>query len=113
MGNDDASLGKASLWSSMIGVVLPVCLAILTFVGVSYLAPQSRLGPPPSAMEAAGWTLAFSGIHFVILELISFGCGIAARRTATGKAGLVISGVLLPLAVGLIAFLLVRAKWSW
>jgi hypothetical protein len=112
MGHDDASLGKASLWCSIIGVALPVCLAILTLVGVSYLAPQSRLGPPPSAMEAAGWAFALSGILFVLLELIAFGCGLAARRTATGKAGLVISGVLLPLVVGLIAFLLVRAKWS-
>jgi hypothetical protein len=113
MGNDNASLGKTSLWSSIFGVVLPVCLAILTFVGVSYLAPQSRLGPPPSAMEAAEWTLAFSGILFVILELIALGCGIAARGTATGMAGLVISGVLLSLVGSVITLAVVIAKWSW
>ena len=29
MGNDNATLGKASLWTSIVGVVLPVCLAVL------------------------------------------------------------------------------------
>jgi hypothetical protein len=48
------------------------------------------------------------GILFVIFELITLGCGIAARRTATGRAGLVISSVLLLLGVGLATFYIQR-----
>ncbi len=69
---DHASLGKASLWTSIIGFVLPMCLVIL-FPANAFLC----------------------GVLFVILELVALGCGIAARRTATGKAGLVISFSLL------------------
>jgi hypothetical protein len=74
MGNDYASLGKASLWCAIIGVVLPLCLLILF---------------PASASPI------LCGVLLVILELVAVGCGIAARRTATGKSGLVISGILL------------------
>jgi hypothetical protein len=72
MGNDYASLGKACLWCAIIGIVLPVCLAILV---------------PANAF--------LCGFLFVILELIALGCGIAARATVTGKAGLIISGIVL------------------
>jgi hypothetical protein len=71
MGDDYASVGKASLWCAILGGVLPVRLAILV---------------PANAL--------LCGVLFVILELIALGCGIVARRTATGKAGLVISGIL-------------------
>jgi hypothetical protein len=50
--------------------------------------------------------LAFFVILCVVLELVAFGCGLAARRTATGKTRLLISGVLLSLIVGYIAFVL-------
>ena len=41
------------------------------------------------------WPNAFCGVLFVILELTSFGCGIAARRTKIGKRGLLLSGLAL------------------
>jgi len=82
MANDNASLGKTSLWTSIVGVVLPVSLAILVAI---FLKPSSE-----KALANA-----LCGVLFVILELIALGCGIAGRRTATGKAGLVISVILL------------------
>lgn len=72
----------------MIGVVLPVCLGVL--VAVLY---KPHLGNEP------GPAYALCGLLFVILELVAFGCGIAARRMATGKAGLLISGILLLLVI--------------
>ena len=48
--------------------------------------------PSPQCAEA----------FIVLLESVAFGCGIAAKRTATGKAGLVISaGVGVFFVVGL------------
>ena len=112
MGNDYSTLGKASLWASLLGIVLPGCLTILPFVGVLYLTPHTRMGmgPPTPAAEAAGWTLVLSAVLFVLLELIAFGCGIAASRTATGRAGLVISGVVLPLAVSVFTLLWLKLR---
>jgi hypothetical protein len=72
MGDDDASFGKASLRCAIIGVVLPGCLAAL--------GPASAL---------------LGGVLFISLEWVALGFGIAARATVTGKAGLVISGILL------------------
>ena len=86
MGNDNASLGITSLCSSIIGVVLPACLAVLVAV---FIKPPNEQGP----------AYALCGVLFVILESIALGCGIATKRTATGKAGLLISGVLLLLAL--------------
>jgi hypothetical protein len=72
MGNDYASLGRASLWCAIIGIIVPGSLAILA---------------PANAQ--------LCGLLFVILELIALGCGIGARATVTGKAGLFVSGIVL------------------
>jgi hypothetical protein len=94
MGNDNISLGKASLWTSIVGIVLPVCLAVL----VAIFLNRPVLGQDP------GVAYSLCGLLFVMLELIALGCGIAARRTATGKAGLVIG--LSALLLGLVVFAL-------
>jgi hypothetical protein len=86
MDNDKASLGKASLGSSIIGIVLPGCLYVLVAM---------CLRPPGEQ----GWAYGICELLFVILELVALGCGIAARRTPTGKAGLAISGSLLLLGL--------------
>ena len=91
MGNDNPSLGKASLWSAIIGVGLPGSLAVLVVI---FLKTKEE--------QAVGY--AISGLLFGILEMVALGCGIAARRTATGKAGLVISGMILLLVLFLAAF---------
>jgi hypothetical protein len=51
--------------------------------------------------------LAVCGILLTALELIALGCGIAARSTATGKAGIVIAGIvlLLPITVLVLLFM--------
>jgi hypothetical protein len=112
---NNASLGKTSLWCCCIGIVLLVGLAVLLLVDILYLEPHTRMGtgPPTPATKAAGVTLAIGGVLFVVMELVAFGCGIVARRTAAGKAGLVISGVFLPLVLGLVGFTLHIVQWSW
>jgi hypothetical protein len=87
MGNDKVFLGKTSLWTSISGIVLPVCLAAILFVFL----------PPPGYAGLAYVALCL--ILSVILELVAVGCGIAAMRTATGKTGLVISSILLVVVI--------------
>lgn len=99
MGKDNILLGKVSLWAAVVGVVLPVCLVVV----VAMLFSHPALG------QDAGPAYACCGLLFVMLELIALGCGIAARRTATGKAGLVIGSVVLP--VGLVVFALLYPSY--
>src|SRR5438876_754246 len=75
-----ASLRKVSLWSSVTGLVLPGCWVVLD---LAYL--EGHGGKEQLAYEIFGY--AISGFLFVTLELVAFGCGIAARRTATGRVG--------------------------
>lgn len=111
MANDGGSLGKASLWISIAGLIVPVCLAILLAIWVLAFVPQSRLGPSyeNSVLILAGAALCI--VLFVVLELIALGFGIAARRTERGKVGLEISGGLLTLAVAAVAFALYRSDY--
>jgi hypothetical protein len=91
MDNDNLSLGKASLWSSIIGIVLPACLYVLVVIFLSF----------------EGLAYGACELLFVILQLVALGCGIAARRTPTGGAGLAISGSLLLLGFVFVSTFLV------
>src|SRR5207245_1379501 len=84
MGNDNSWLGKVSVWSCITGAVLPGGLLALVLF-------NERLFPLEVALGAIGPCY----MLFVILELVALGCGIAARRTTTGKVGMVISGLIL------------------
>lgn len=86
MEKDNSRLGKISLWSSFIGV-LPLC--------VLFPLAMDRINSPQGYPVAASRLLF---IFFLFVELVAFGCGVMARRTATGKAGLVSSGLLLLIA---------------
>jgi predicted Ser/Thr protein kinase len=88
-GHDNPALGKASLWLSIVGSVLPLCLAILVTVFI-----ENKDNKQTSAFMLCGVVLA-------ILELAAFGCGIAAGRTAAGKAGSIIAAIVLLLLAGL------------
>ena len=101
MDRYNPALGKASLWTAVGGFVLPVCFALLALVGVLLLKP--RLLEP--SWSEPGAVSALCGIFLVALELVALGCGMAARRTATGKAGLFLSGV--PLLLVLLGALFV------
>ena len=79
MVTDNAWLGKVSLWSSILGVILPGC----SIVVLGLVMDIHSLG-------FFVFGLLISGFLFWTLELVALGCGIAARRTATGKAGLAI-----------------------
>ena len=68
-------LGRPSLGCAIFGFVFNEC--ILGFLFANAISLQ------------------FNTVLFVILELIALGLGIAAIRTATGIAGLIISGFLL------------------
>src|SRR5438093_1881735 len=77
------SLGIVSLWSAILGLVLPGCWL------VDDLVFQGKL-------LNLGWGGLYFLIAFFPLELVALACGIDARRRATGKVGLIISaGVLL------------------
>jgi hypothetical protein len=91
MGSDNATLGKASLWTSIIGIVLPVSLAVLVAVFLKPPNEQQRL----EYERLREWANLLCAVLFVILELVALGCGIAARRTATGKIGLIVAVVVL------------------
>jgi hypothetical protein len=100
MSNDNAWLGKASLWISISGVVLPVCLAVLVFI-------LADMGSGEEALVIVIYGYSTCVLLLVLLELVAFSCGIAARGTATGKTGLVISvGIaVLFLLLGLVAWI--------
>ena len=59
-------------------------------------------------LEFAIWVPAICVLIFVPLELVAFGCGIAARRTVTGKAGILISALLLALLVIAVFYMLAQ-----
>jgi hypothetical protein len=86
--NPASGLGLISLWTAIAGVVLPALLAL----GTQLAAPPQRLS------DAFVLCCVLGGL----LELVALGCGIVARRTGTGKAGLIIAGG--SLVVGLLVF---------
>jgi hypothetical protein len=99
MTNDKAWLGRISLWSSILSVVLPGCFVVLDF---AYL--QKQINEQTLDYEILGYVI--SGFLFVTLELAALGCGIAARHTAAGKAGLVISA-----GIAILVLLFYLAAW--
>jgi hypothetical protein len=79
MDNDASWLGKASLWSCIIGIALPAFLYVLVALFLSQ----------------EGLAYGFCEFLFVILQFVALGCGIASRRTPTGRVGLLLSGGIL------------------
>ena len=75
-------LAKASLWTAIAGLVFPVGLAVLVITSDQHRLDIARLRE---------WPYALCGVLFLILELIALGCGIAARRTVSGKRRLALS----------------------
>jgi hypothetical protein len=75
----------------------PLCLALLFLINLVFphgdRVAAGAVGGP--ALIAALVVTGFCGLLFVALELVALYCGIAARGTGTGKAGLVVSGCLL------------------
>jgi hypothetical protein len=94
MGDGNASVGKASFWTSITGLVLVLgaFLIHLSFMGRG----------PAGTLSTTDLLFPLCLLLALILELLAVGCGIAARRTAYGKAGLIISGVLLSLLLLLV-----------
>ena len=75
-------IGRISLWAAISGVVLP---ALLLLGGIVL---SSRV----TILEG------FVALCFLLgvgLELVAVGCGIAARRTPSGKAGLIVGSIAL------------------
>jgi predicted Ser/Thr protein kinase len=79
-------LGVISLGAAIGGLVLPVLLAI----GGASLA---------SVLRVPGTFYALCFVLGPVLELVALGCGIAARRSRPGRAGLITSAIALPLYV--------------
>jgi hypothetical protein len=91
MDNDNLWLGKVSLWSSIIGIILPACLYVLVVIFLSF----------------EGLAYGACELLFVIFQLVAPGCGFAARCTSNGKVGLAITGTLLLLGFVLTSTFLV------
>jgi hypothetical protein len=98
---DDERLGHISLWTSIVGLVLPVLLAMVFAV----LLEQNILREPGTYY---GLCLLLGGV----LELAAVGCGLGARRTADGKTGLFISLASLLLLVLVVALTMPRVQMA-
>jgi len=99
MEHHRAPLGKASLWASIIGIALPLSLSLIAIIYFVCGPGQPRGGGAGPEAQVVVWILISAPVLGVILEAVAFGCGIVARPTATGKAGLAISGIALLLAL--------------
>src|SRR5882757_938644 len=80
VASDDERQGRISLWTSILGLVLPVLLAMVFTV----LLERNILREPGTYY---GLCLLLSGV----LQLAALGCGLGARRTGAGKTGLFLS----------------------
>jgi len=96
IANEKTTIGKVSLLSSISGVLLPVISMNLTTMF------RTKFHVDAICMNAAFVVLG------LILELLAFDYGIAARRTATGIVGLSISVIALSIAVGFVVFFFVN-----
>lgn len=83
--NHPSGIGRISLGSAAAGVLLPVLLAL----GAQLVGPAQRLSD--------FFTLCF--VLGIVLELVALACGIVARRTGSGKAGILIAGLSLMLGL--------------
>ncbi len=87
MDNERSQRGRASLWISILGIVLPVTFIVLALMFL-----------PTGGFE--GIVYVFLGLlAAIVMELLGLGFGIAARRATAGKIGMVISVGSLTLAV--------------
>jgi tRNA A-37 threonylcarbamoyl transferase component Bud32 len=91
-------LGILSLIAAIAGLVLPVLLALSGGLLLGLLCVGMKL------------VVLASLLLFAALELVALGCGIAARRTGAGKAGLIVSAISLSLPIVVIP--VVWGAWS-
>lgn len=82
-----SGIGRISLGSATAGVMLPVLLAL----GAQLVGPSQRLPDFFTLCLVLG----------IVLELVALACGIVARRTGSGKAGILIAGLSLMLGLWL------------
>ena len=74
------ALGKVSCWTGIAGLVLSGVLVVLL--------AKEPIWHEPEFERLREWPNALCGALFLILDLVTLGCGIAARRTVPGKRGL-------------------------
>jgi len=78
MDTPDASLGAASLATSLAGILVGMAALVVARLG---LLPESTL------------VLVIGTIAFLVLEIFALAAGIASRRTGPGRAGLTVSAI--------------------
>jgi hypothetical protein len=101
VATDDERLGRLSLGTSLVGLVLPVLLAMVFAV----LLERNILR---DSATYYGLCLLLGGV----LELAALGCGLGARRTTAGKTGLSLSLASLLLLVLVLAFTTSRVQMA-
>lgn len=87
--NSPAAIGLVSLWTAIASVVLPLALALLAMS----LAPYQRR---PEILLLCAVLGGFLG-------MVAAACGIAAKQTATGKAGMAVACVSLLLGLAMMS----------
>jgi hypothetical protein len=86
MPNESTRLARASVWIAFTGFVVPVALL---FVGRQLVAPEHAVLGQRVCLGL-----------FVLSELVALACGFVARNKPLGKAGLILSTLLLLIVLG-------------
>lgn len=100
MTEPNTQIGRLSLWTSILGVLVPGSLAIIV-----------AIVEDAKGLRDEGTYYGLCAALFLVLQLIALGCGIASRRTPTGRAALTISGLSLTLTL-VIVFVISMFSWS-
>jgi hypothetical protein len=74
-------LGKVAIWTGIAGAVLSLVL------GVTIIETTPHQQHPEFLWRFREWPYALCGMLFLILASLAFSCGMTARRTVAGKAG--------------------------
>jgi hypothetical protein len=96
---------KSRPWHSLAGIVLPfvgIVLPLCLLIGGYPFVKHDRVVVTDEEMTL----VLLCSLLFLILELVAFVCGLAARRTVLGKAAVGLSGILLALSTLAFAYVL-------
>jgi hypothetical protein len=106
-------LGKMAIWTGIAAAVLSLVL------GVTIIETTPHQQHPEFLWRFREWPYALCGMLFLILASLAFACGLTARRTAIGKAGvgLAVFGCVhlafLSASVGVLFLMLAMISGRW
>jgi len=104
-------LGSISVLIGLVGVALPLSAAFLVPVE-QYVAAALHIPSQVSDAYFPGDLLTYS-VLFLPVNIFALIIGLLARRSRLGKAGIIIAGVGICLAIGCGLGVLMVLFWSW